>query len=166
VRDREPETPLWGDTGSRIFTAQLFKANTPIPEPHTALTLPATGIAKLTSSDLEVLEGFFSRRLDMTMATRQALAGRIGAAIQAKSGLEVPEAPAWRHFWRLRRANYETRVECNRAISSLGNIRRPLFLNLRERLLIEKNQSGKNDLGKAIFEGMLRLWLKPPVAPS
>jgi len=91
VRDREPETPLWGDTGSRTFTAQLFKANAPIPEPHTALTLPASGIAKLTSSDLEVLEGFFSRRLDMSMATRQALAGRIGAAIQAKSGLEVPE---------------------------------------------------------------------------
>ena len=98
VRDREPETPLWGDTGSRIFTAQLFKANTPIPEPHTALTLPATGIAKLTSSDLEVLEGFFSRRLDMTMATRQALAGRIGAAIQAKSGLEVPEGSSVETF--------------------------------------------------------------------
>jgi len=90
VRDRDPETPLWGDSGSRTFTAQLFSANAPIPEPHTALTLPATGIAKLTSADLEVLEGFFSRRLDMSMETRQALALRIGAAIQAKSGLEVP----------------------------------------------------------------------------
>jgi uncharacterized RDD family membrane protein YckC len=98
VRDREPETPLWGDTGSRTFTAQLFNANKPIPEPHTALTLPATGIAKLTSSDLEVLEGFFSRRLDMSMETRQALAGRIGAAIQAKSGLEVPEGSSIETF--------------------------------------------------------------------
>jgi uncharacterized RDD family membrane protein YckC len=98
VRDRELETPLWGETGSRTFTAQLFKAASPIPEPHTALTLPATGIAKLTSSDLEVLEGFFSRRLDMAMATRQALAGRIAAAIQAKSGLEVPEGSSIETF--------------------------------------------------------------------
>jgi hypothetical protein len=90
VRDREPETPLWGDSGSRTFTAQMFSTHPPIPEPHTALTLPATGIAKLTSADLEVLEGFFSRRLDMSLETRQALALRIGAAIQAKSGLEVP----------------------------------------------------------------------------
>jgi uncharacterized RDD family membrane protein YckC len=90
VRDREPESPLWGDTGSRTFTAQLFSGNVAIPEPHLAVTLPATGIAKLASNDLEVLEGFFSRRLDMSMATRQALARRIAAAVQAKSGLEMP----------------------------------------------------------------------------
>jgi uncharacterized RDD family membrane protein YckC len=90
VRDREPESPLWGDTGSRTFTAQLFSGNMAIPEPHLAVTLSATGIAKLSSSDLEVLEGFFSRRLDMNMATRQALAARIAAAVQAKSGLEMP----------------------------------------------------------------------------
>jgi uncharacterized RDD family membrane protein YckC len=90
VRDREPETPLWGDTGSRTFTARLFHASVPIPEPHTAVTLPALGISKLSSADLEVLEGFFARRLDMSLATRQALAVRIAAAIQAKSGLETP----------------------------------------------------------------------------
>jgi uncharacterized RDD family membrane protein YckC len=90
VRDRESETPLWGDTGSRTFTARLFNAHVPIPEPHTAVTLPALGISRLSSADLEVLEGFFSRRLDMNLATRQGLALRIAAAIQAKSGLETP----------------------------------------------------------------------------
>jgi hypothetical protein len=90
VRDRDPESPLWGDSGSRTFTAQLFAPKAPIPEPHTAVTLPATGISKLSSADLEVLEGFFSRRLDMSLATRQALAQRICVAIQAKSGLETP----------------------------------------------------------------------------
>jgi hypothetical protein len=90
VRDREPETPLWGDTGSRTFTAQMFSGHVPIPEPHMAVTLPAMGISKLTSADLEVLEGFFSRRLDMSLETRQALALRIAAAIQAKAGLESP----------------------------------------------------------------------------
>jgi uncharacterized RDD family membrane protein YckC len=89
VRDRETESPLWGEAGSRTFTAQLF-VPAPMQEPHMAVTLPATGVGRLASTDLEVLEGFFSRRLDMSMETRQALAARIAAAIQAKSGLEVP----------------------------------------------------------------------------
>src|ERR1039457_499529 len=90
VRAREVESPLWGESGARTFTAQIFAPSTPIPEPHTALTLPATGIAKLSTDDLGVLEGFFSRRLDMSLPTRQALALRIASAIQAKSGLEPP----------------------------------------------------------------------------
>src|ERR1035437_982644 len=88
VRDREQEAPLWGESGARTFTAQIFAPSAPIPEPHTAFSLPATGIAKLSVADLEVLEGFFSRRLDMTLATRQVLAERIASAIQAKSSLE------------------------------------------------------------------------------
>ena len=34
VRDREQETPLWGETGTRTFTAPAFAQPTPIPEPH------------------------------------------------------------------------------------------------------------------------------------
>jgi uncharacterized RDD family membrane protein YckC len=98
VRDRDTETPLWGESGSRTFTAQIFTASAPIPEPHTSVTLPATGVAKLSSGDLEVLEGFFSRRLDMDMATRQVLAQRIASAIQAKSGLEVPSGASVETF--------------------------------------------------------------------
>jgi uncharacterized RDD family membrane protein YckC len=89
VRDRMQEAPLWGDSGARTFTAQIFPT-TPSPEPHNAYSLPATGIARLSSTDLEVLEGFFARRLDLSLPTRQALAERIAAAIQAKSGLEPP----------------------------------------------------------------------------
>ena len=98
VRDREQESPLWGDSGSRTFTAQAFVPRSPIPEPHTAFTLPATGIAKLSAADLEVLEGFFARRLDMNLATRQALAERIASAIKAKSGLEQPAGASTETF--------------------------------------------------------------------
>jgi uncharacterized RDD family membrane protein YckC len=91
VRDREADTPLWGESGSRTFTAAAFVPSAPIPEPHTALSLPIADVAKLSAADLEVLEGFFSRRLDMSLATRQALATRIAAALQAKSGLEPPQ---------------------------------------------------------------------------
>jgi len=90
VRDREQEAPLWGDSGTRTFTAQAFSPSARAPEPHMAISLPAAGIAKLSSTDLEVLESFFARRLDMPLPTRQALAERIATAIQAKSGVECP----------------------------------------------------------------------------
>ncbi len=93
VRDRAQEAPLWGDSGARTITAQSFATSTPAPEPHHAYSLPATGIAKLSPTDLEVLEGFFARRLDMSLTTRYALAERIAAAIRAKSGL-IPPAGA------------------------------------------------------------------------
>jgi len=90
VRDREQETPLWGASGSRTFTAASLAPALAAPEPHTLVTLPAAGLAKLSLTDLEVLESFFARRLDMPLAVRQSLAERIAAAIRTKSGLEQP----------------------------------------------------------------------------
>ena len=90
VRDTVSQEPAWGDTGARTFTAQSFSSGNPAPEPHHAYSLPVTGIAKLSPADLVVLEGFFARRLDMSLPTRHALAERISQAIQAKSGLEQP----------------------------------------------------------------------------
>ena len=55
VRDRDPETPLWGESGSRTFTAQLFAPSAPKPEPQAALNLPTTGIARLSAADLEAV---------------------------------------------------------------------------------------------------------------
>jgi uncharacterized RDD family membrane protein YckC len=90
VRDREQESPLWGETGARTFTGPAFPQGQAVPGPHFALSLPASCIARLNSSDLEVLESFFSRRLDLPLTTREVLAQRIAGAIQAKSGLEPP----------------------------------------------------------------------------
>lgn len=90
VRDREQESPLWGDTGTRTITAASFGPSARLPEPQDTLALPPDGIARLAPGDLEVLEGFFSRRLDLPLETRRQLAQRIAAALQAKSGLEIP----------------------------------------------------------------------------
>jgi uncharacterized RDD family membrane protein YckC len=98
VRDREEEAPLWNESATRTFTAQSFIATTPAPEPHFSVTLPASGIAKLSIADLEVLEGFLSRRLDMSLETRRALAQRIASALQAKSGLETPQGTSIETF--------------------------------------------------------------------
>jgi uncharacterized RDD family membrane protein YckC len=90
VRDREQEAPFWDESAARTFTASTFSQGPAIPEPHTAFSLDPSGIAKLSSTDLEVLEGFFARRLDLSMETRAAIAQRLAYAIQAKSGLETP----------------------------------------------------------------------------
>ena len=90
VRDREQETPFWDGSGSRTFTAASFAPVAAPPEPQMLVMLPSAGIARLSLADLEVLEGFFARRLDMPLSVRQSLAGRIAAAIRTKSGLEQP----------------------------------------------------------------------------
>jgi uncharacterized RDD family membrane protein YckC len=89
VRDRIEEAATSIET-TRTFTANLFAPAIPVPEPHAGFSLPDHGIAKLSSSDLQVLESFFARRLDMPLDTREALAQKIASAIQAKSGLEPP----------------------------------------------------------------------------
>ena len=73
VREREVDAPMWGESTSRTLTAARTAAPTNsrailvrVP-PHLRVTLPAPALAKLSPSDLEVLEGFFSRRLDMDL---------------------------------------------------------------------------------------------------
>ncbi len=94
VRERLDESPLWGDSGSRTFTAASFSSGLSpqsLPqEPHMRVNLPPANIARLGSGDLEVLENFLSRRLDMPLGTRAALAERISTALRTKSGLEMP----------------------------------------------------------------------------
>jgi uncharacterized RDD family membrane protein YckC len=98
VRDREIDSPHWGELGSRIITAPAFAAIAPLPAPHLAVVLPVSALARLSTADLQVLEGFFARRLDMDLATRAALAERMARAIRAKSGLEIPEGTSVETF--------------------------------------------------------------------
>jgi len=96
VRDREPDSPHWGESGSRMITVQ--PNDTPIPAPHMSVILPVPALAKLSTADLEVLESFFSRRLDMDMSTRASLAERIAHALRAKSGIVIPEGTSVETF--------------------------------------------------------------------
>jgi uncharacterized RDD family membrane protein YckC len=112
VRDREIDSPNWGESSGRTITAPTLVTESPIAAlgptqagsgpwggpPHLRVVLPAPALAKLSASDLEVLEGFFSRRLDMDLTTRAALAGRIATALCAKSGLAIPEGTSTETF--------------------------------------------------------------------
>jgi uncharacterized RDD family membrane protein YckC len=90
VRDREIESPHWGEMGTRTFTAAAFAAPVELVPPHMSVVLPASSLAKLSTGDLEILERFFSRRLDLDLSTRAAIAERMAGAIRSKSGLEIP----------------------------------------------------------------------------
>jgi len=90
VRDHVIESPHWGELSTRTITAGAFTPPAP-SAPHLSVVLPAPNVAKLSAGDLSVLENFFSRRLDMDLATRAALAERMAAALCAKSGLAIPE---------------------------------------------------------------------------
>jgi len=104
VRDREIDAPRWSpsapltimapESGAESFSARPDSAPaSPGPwggPPHLRVVLPASLLAKLSVSDLEVLEGFFARRLDMNLTTRAEIASRIASALCAKSGLVIP----------------------------------------------------------------------------
>jgi len=109
VRDREVDSPHWSESSSRTFTAPAIPVAPSIAlpwassgpwggPPHLRVLLPAPALAKLSASDLEVLESFFTRRLDMDLTTRAALANRIATALCAKSGLQIPEGTSVETF--------------------------------------------------------------------
>jgi uncharacterized RDD family membrane protein YckC len=89
VHDLDVEQPQWTGTATRTITGPALTIDSPIPPPHLRVSLPAPALSKLSATDLEVLEGFLSRRLDMDLTTRGALSGRIASALCTKSGLEI-----------------------------------------------------------------------------
>ena len=96
IHDRENLAELSLTSSGRTFTAGMFE-QAPVPERRGAgLDGPArqfqgrSAIQGLGIADLEVLEGFFARRLDFSLETRTLLAKRIADGIRAKTGLTVP----------------------------------------------------------------------------
>ncbi len=92
VHEREQLDAPSASSSARSLTAGIFDAPvaTETTRRQSTLELAATGIQRLSIADLEVLEGFFARRLDFSMETRARLADRIAGSIQAKSGLAIP----------------------------------------------------------------------------
>jgi uncharacterized RDD family membrane protein YckC len=52
--------------------------------------LPANALSRLTSADLEAIETFLERRLDMTLEVRQSLAARLVATTSARMNIPPP----------------------------------------------------------------------------
>ncbi len=75
--------------GTRTFTAASLE---PPPQPvlRTTLELPADGVARLSGADLQLMENFLARRLDLPLDVRASLAERLAVRMKEKTLLEVP----------------------------------------------------------------------------
>ena len=95
VHERPTEEPIWGGTGPRTITAAAFQPAEREPDflsqHNLAVALPADAIARLSAEDLNVIDRFFSRALDMDLNTRAQIAARLTAQMCAKMTLEVPK---------------------------------------------------------------------------
>ncbi len=90
VHEAKVETPMWEGNAARHLTASLAEPAAHVPQPLPPTGLPADKIARLTQEDLELLEGFEARRLDLPLETATALADRLAAQMAAKMEAELP----------------------------------------------------------------------------
>jgi hypothetical protein len=88
IHEEKQETPLWNGTGARSFTAASFD-RAPMPAVRNGSGLPADAIARLRSTDLEAIDSFLARRLDLPMDIRAGLASKLAA--QMKRRMQVAE---------------------------------------------------------------------------
>jgi uncharacterized RDD family membrane protein YckC len=93
VHERAAEAPLWGGSSSRTFTASIFAPTTSTPSPlePPSVDLPADAIARLTPDDLNVIDHFFARAIDIDIARREQLAERLARQMTARIGIDMPE---------------------------------------------------------------------------
>jgi len=89
VHERDIEAPLESMGGSRTFTAPSF---TPAATPPRESKLPADAIALLTLADLQTIESYLNRRLDVPIETRARLSDKLAENISRKINLEIPPA--------------------------------------------------------------------------
>lgn len=95
VHERPTEEPIWGGTGPRTITAAAFQP--PEKEPdflsqhNLAVALPADAVSRLSAEDLNVIDRFFSRALDMDLNTRAQIASRLTAQMCARMNIEAPQ---------------------------------------------------------------------------
>ncbi|HTV83680.1 MAG TPA: RDD family protein [Acidobacteriaceae bacterium] len=91
VHERSAETPLWTGGAPRTITAQVF-AESPAPAPIAPLPvdLPADAVARLSADDLNVIDHFFARAIDIDIPRRVQLAERLARQMTAKMGTGMP----------------------------------------------------------------------------
>ena len=94
VHERASEEPMWGGTGPRTITAAAFRPADAEPDflsqHNIQVSLSADAIARLSAADLNVIDRFFARVLDMDLSTRAQIAARLTAQLAAKMSIEPP----------------------------------------------------------------------------
>jgi hypothetical protein len=73
-------------TSTRLFTQIAQQA----PATSRAITIPADALSRLTTADLQAIETFLEKRLDMTLEVRQSLAARLVVSTTARMNVPPP----------------------------------------------------------------------------
>jgi uncharacterized RDD family membrane protein YckC len=89
VHERGDEQPLMSHN-SRTFTASLYPQPLEERREPTGVLLPADGVARLNAGDLNVIDTFFGRALDLDLEKRAEIAGRIAERMSAKMQVPLP----------------------------------------------------------------------------
>jgi uncharacterized RDD family membrane protein YckC len=89
VHERSDEQPLMSHN-SRTFTSALYPQPLETAREPVGVLLPADGIARLDAGDLNVIDTFFSRALDLDLDKRAEIAGRIADRMSAKMRVPLP----------------------------------------------------------------------------
>lgn len=93
VHERRDEQPLLIERGTSIFPARPAPGYDPLNSTlavQGASDLPADAVARLGSDDLLLIESFFARALDLSLATRAEIAAKVSAQMAAKMNIAVP----------------------------------------------------------------------------
>jgi uncharacterized RDD family membrane protein YckC len=93
VHERSNEQPLMSHN-SRTFTASLYTQPLEAAREPVSSLVPADGVARLDAGDLNVIDTFFSRALDLDLDKRADIAGRIADRMSAKMRVPLPEGMA------------------------------------------------------------------------
>jgi uncharacterized RDD family membrane protein YckC len=89
IHERKVAPSMWNGNGARTFTAALTDAASAGPAMRPT-GLPADVVAKLTLADVEVIESFEARRLDLPVPTGEALAAKLAAQMAARMNVALP----------------------------------------------------------------------------
>jgi len=93
VHERSDEQPLMSHN-SRTFTATLYPQPVEAELVPDGVLLPADRVARLDAADLNVIDTFFSRALDLDLEKRAEIASRIADRMSAKMEIPLPEGVA------------------------------------------------------------------------
>jgi uncharacterized RDD family membrane protein YckC len=89
VHEQKREASLWNGSGARSFTASMFDAG-PMQRVVPGTGLPADAIARLTKGDLEAIDNFLARRLDLPLDVRARLAAKLVAQMKTRMRIDGP----------------------------------------------------------------------------
>jgi uncharacterized RDD family membrane protein YckC len=89
VHERAVETQLWEGNGARTITA-ASAVPVSLEQTRPSTGLPADVVARLSHDDLDVVESFNARRLELPYATASALSAKLAEQMTAKMEAALP----------------------------------------------------------------------------